>query len=88
MMIMTKNVTARIKTTMKATTNGVEDRAGLDEPGLDTVEEVEVTSFPVVGVGFPVDGLVAPALDDVDVDDVVGSVMGIVTVFLTVIGPI
>ena len=80
MMMATKNVTARTKTTMKATIHGVEDGAASDEPGLHSVEEVEVTSFPVDGVGFPV--------DDDDLDDVVGSVMGIVTVFLTVIGPI
>ena len=85
---MTKNVTARTKTTMKATIHGVEDGAASDELGLDTIEEVEVTSFSVDGVGFPVDGLVAPAVDDIDVDDVVGSVMSIVTVFITVIGPI
>ena len=85
---MTKNVTARTTTTMKATINGVEDEAASDDLGLDSVEEVEVTSFSVDGVGFPVDGLVDPAVDDVDVDDVVGSVVGIVTVFLTVIGPI
>ena len=87
MMMMTKNVTASTKTTMKATINGVEDRAGSDEPGLDTVDEVEVTSLSVGGVGFPIDGFVDPVYD-IDVDDVVGSVMGIVTVFLTVIGPI
>ena len=84
---MTKNVTARTTTTMKATINGVEDGAALDELGLDTIEEVEVTSFSVVREGFPVESLVAPAVNDVDMDAVVGSVMGIVTVFLTVTGP-